>query len=168
MERRKPAPRPRRQHRVLLALIAAVVLLLAVAVPALGGRDYYDVLGVPRDAHDRVIKRSYKQLAKRYHPDKNPGDKTAEGKFREVATAYEVLSDSEKRSRLASLWAAAAASSSTLVAAVTPLVALAADLVAVLVAFTGGGPTRDGSGRRRFAMRASGARTGRAAWWTSV
>lgn len=45
-----------------------------------------------------VIKRSYKQLAKRYHPDKNPGDKTAEGKFREVATAYEVLSDSEKRS----------------------------------------------------------------------
>lgn len=55
MERRKPAPRPRRQHRVLLALIAAVVLLLAVAVPALGGRDYYDVLGVPRDAHDRTF-----------------------------------------------------------------------------------------------------------------
>lgn len=83
---------------MLLAVLSSVVLLLVVAVPALAGRDYYEVLGVPRDAHDRVIKRSYKQLAKRYHPDKNPGDKTAEAKFREVATAYEVLTDSEKRS----------------------------------------------------------------------
>lgn len=53
MERRKHATRPRRQRQVLLALLAAVVLLLAVAIPAFAGRDYYEVLGVPRDAHDR-------------------------------------------------------------------------------------------------------------------
>lgn len=55
MERRKHNFRPRSQHWVLLAWLAAVMLLLAVAVPALAGRDYYDVLGVPRDAHDRTF-----------------------------------------------------------------------------------------------------------------
>ena len=63
----------------------------------MGKRDYYAVLGVSRDSGDDEIKRSYRQMALRYHPDKNPGDKTAEDKFKEAAEAYEVLRDSEKR-----------------------------------------------------------------------
>jgi molecular chaperone DnaJ len=60
-------------------------------------RDYYDVLGVTRGASTQEIKRTYRKLARKYHPDVNPEDKTAEGKFKEVAAAYEVLSDQEKR-----------------------------------------------------------------------
>ena len=62
-------------------------------------RDYYEVLGVDKNADDATIKKAYRQLAKKYHPDLNPGDKQAESKFKEVNEAYEVLSDSEKKSR---------------------------------------------------------------------
>ena len=60
-------------------------------------RDYYEVLGVSRDADDAAIKKAYRQLAKKYHPDTNPGDKEAEAKFKEASEAYAVLSDAEKR-----------------------------------------------------------------------
>ncbi|VBB45083.1 chaperone Hsp40, co-chaperone with DnaK [uncultured Desulfatiglans sp.] len=60
-------------------------------------RDYYEVLGVPRNAGDDDIKRAYRQLALKYHPDRNPGDREAEEHFKEAAEAYEVLRDHEKR-----------------------------------------------------------------------
>ena len=60
-------------------------------------RDYYEVLGLRRGASESEIKRAYRKLARRYHPDVNPGDKAAEGKFKELSEAYEVLSDAEKR-----------------------------------------------------------------------
>ena len=60
-------------------------------------RDYYEVLGVGRNADSKEIKRAYRKLAKKYHPDMNPGDKQAEQKFKEVTEAYNVLSDSEKK-----------------------------------------------------------------------
>ncbi len=62
-------------------------------------RDYYEVLGLGRDADLQQIKTTYRKLALQYHPDKNPGDKEAEEKFKEAAEAYAVLSDSEKRAR---------------------------------------------------------------------
>ncbi len=60
-------------------------------------RDYYEVLGVDKKASEDEIKRAYRRMAIKYHPDKNPGDKEAEAKFKECAEAYEVLSDAEKR-----------------------------------------------------------------------
>jgi molecular chaperone DnaJ len=60
-------------------------------------RDYYEVLGVARDASIDDIKKAYRKLALQYHPDKNPGNKEAEEKFKEISEAYEVLSDTEKR-----------------------------------------------------------------------
>ncbi len=60
-------------------------------------RDYYEVLGVSKSADENEIKKAYRKLAKKYHPDANPGDKEAEEKFKEVGEAYEVLSDSQKR-----------------------------------------------------------------------
>ena len=62
-------------------------------------RDYYEVLGVAKTANDDEIKKAYRSLAKKYHPDMNPGDKEAEVKFKEVNEAYAVLSDSEKRQK---------------------------------------------------------------------
>lgn len=60
-------------------------------------RDYYDVLGVPRTASTAEIKKVFRQLAMKYHPDKNPGDTEAEARFKEVAEAYEILGDDQKR-----------------------------------------------------------------------
>ena len=62
-------------------------------------RDYYEVLGVEKNASDAEIKKAYRKLAMKYHPDQNPGDHTAEEKFKEINEAYEVLSDADKRAR---------------------------------------------------------------------
>ncbi len=60
-------------------------------------RDYYEILGVPRSAKEEEIKKTYRKLARKYHPDLNPNNKQAEEKFKEIQEAYEVLSDAEKR-----------------------------------------------------------------------
>ena len=62
-------------------------------------RDYYEVLGVEKTASADEIKRAYKKMAIQYHPDRNPGDKDAEAKFKEAAEAYDVLRDPDKRQR---------------------------------------------------------------------
>ncbi len=62
-------------------------------------RDYYEVLGVSKTATADEIKKAYRKLAIKYHPDKNPGDKAAEEKFKEAAEAYEVLSNDDKRQK---------------------------------------------------------------------
>jgi molecular chaperone DnaJ len=64
---------------------------------AAGDRDYYEVLGVKKTASQDEIKKAYRKLARQYHPDANPNDPKAEGKFKEVSSAYEVLSDADKR-----------------------------------------------------------------------
>ena len=60
-------------------------------------RDYYEVLGVAKNASEEEIKKAYRKLAMKHHPDRNPDSKTAEGKFKEVKEAYEMLSDAQKR-----------------------------------------------------------------------
>ena len=62
-------------------------------------RDYYEVLGVSKGASEQEIKKAYKKMAIKYHPDRNPGDKEAEEKFKEAAEAYDVLHDPQKRQR---------------------------------------------------------------------
>ena len=62
-------------------------------------RDFYEILGVPKDADNTAIRKAYRKMAMQFHPDKNPGDKAAEEKFKEAAEAYEVLSDENKRAR---------------------------------------------------------------------
>ncbi len=63
----------------------------------MAGKDYYSLLGVKRDASEREIKQAYRKLARKYHPDVNSGDKSAEAQFKQINEAYEVLSDKEKR-----------------------------------------------------------------------
>lgn len=65
----------------------------------MAGKDYYKILGVKRDASEQEIKQAYRRLARQYHPDVNPGDKTAEAKFKEINEAHEVLSDKDKRQK---------------------------------------------------------------------
>src|SRR3981189_3364173 len=60
-------------------------------------QDYYEVLGSPRTATEDQIRKEYRKLARKYHPDVNPGDKSAEEKFKDINEAYEVLSDADKR-----------------------------------------------------------------------
>ena len=62
-------------------------------------RDYYEVLGVDKSASQDDIKKAYRKLAMQYHPDRNPGDKSAEEKFKEINEAYEVLGDEDKRAK---------------------------------------------------------------------
>src|SRR5438874_108186 len=62
-------------------------------------RDYYEILGVTKSASVDEIKKSYRKVAMQYHPDRNPGDKSAEEKFKEAAEAYEILSDQDKRAQ---------------------------------------------------------------------
>ncbi|KAF1319035.1 Chaperone dnaj, partial [Globisporangium splendens] len=84
-----------RGFRVALLLAA----LVALCVGVLAGRDYYEVLGVTRDASTAEIKRAFRKLSLKHHPDKNPGDEDAQKKFAEVASAYDVLSDEEKKAK---------------------------------------------------------------------
>ena len=65
----------------------------------MAGKDYYKILGVSRGASEREIKQAYRRLARKYHPDVNPGDKSAEARFKQINEAYEVLSDKEKRQK---------------------------------------------------------------------
>src|SRR6186713_739822 len=62
-------------------------------------RDYYEILGVTKSASQDEIKKAYRKVAMQFHPDRNPGDKSAEEKFKEAAEAYEVLSDADKRAQ---------------------------------------------------------------------
>jgi len=62
-------------------------------------QDYYEVLGVPRTATEDDIKKAYRKLARKFHPDVNPGDTTAEEQFKDIGEAYAVLSDPDKRKR---------------------------------------------------------------------
>lgn len=66
-------------------------------------RDYYEVLGVEKNAEEAAIKKAYRVLAKKYHPDMNPGDAEAEKKFKEASEAYAVLSDPEKDASMTSM-----------------------------------------------------------------
>src|SRR6267143_6457682 len=66
-------------------------------MPATSKQDYYEMLGVSRDAKADEIRKSYRKLARKYHPDLNPGDKAAEDRFKKVQEAYDVLSDAKKR-----------------------------------------------------------------------
>ena len=66
-------------------------------MPTTTKQDYYEVLGVPRKAAVKDIRQAYRRLARKYHPDLNPGDKSAEEQFKQIQEAYDVLSDSKKR-----------------------------------------------------------------------
>lgn len=82
------------RYRVGLLLLA---ILFSLALASLGAKSYYEVLQVPKGASDEQIKRAYRKLALKYHPDKNQGNEEANKRFAEINNAYEVLTDSEKR-----------------------------------------------------------------------
>jgi len=65
----------------------------------MAGKDYYSLLGIPKNAPDKDVKAAYRRLARKYHPDVNPGDKVAEARFKEINEAFEVISDVQKRKR---------------------------------------------------------------------
>src|SRR4030066_673630 len=65
----------------------------------MAGKNFYDILGLKKDATDKEIKQAFRRLARKHHPDVNPSDKSAEAKFKEINAAYEVLSDKEKRQK---------------------------------------------------------------------
>ena len=65
----------------------------------MAGKDYYNLLGIPKNAADKDVKAAYRRLARKYHPDVNPGDKSAEARFKEINEAFEVLSDPDKRKK---------------------------------------------------------------------
>lgn len=83
--------------RVFFMRFASLVAGLALLTAVFAGRDFYQILGVSRNASDKEIKAAYRQLSKKYHPDKNSGDDSAQAKFMEIGGAYEVLIDAEKR-----------------------------------------------------------------------
>ncbi|KAH8489092.1 hypothetical protein H0E87_024654 [Populus deltoides] len=85
------------QHRRSKLLLLLCVALSYYAIIAIAGKSYYEVLQVPKGASDEQIKRAYRKLALKYHPDKNQGNEEANLRFAEINNAYEVLSDSEKR-----------------------------------------------------------------------
>src|SRR5436853_4103333 len=83
-----------------------------IRLMSLDYKDYYKILGVDKNASQKDIQKAYRKLARKYHPDVNPDDKTAEEKFKDVREAYDVLSDPEKRQRydqLGANWKAGAA-----------------------------------------------------------
>ncbi len=65
----------------------------------MAGKDYYGILGIPKNAPDKDVKAAYRKMARKYHPDVNPGDKAAEARFKQINEAFEVLSDAEKRKK---------------------------------------------------------------------
>nr|GMD12110.1 DnaJ protein ERDJ3B-like [Ipomoea batatas] len=77
--------------------LLVLLLCLSYSLIAIAAKSYYDILQVPKGASEDQIKRAYRKLALKYHPDKNPGNEEANKKFAEINNAYEVLSDSEKR-----------------------------------------------------------------------
>lgn len=95
--RTRTSPRPKRRSGDVLLYILLFAIIFEEATLAYAGRDYYDILGVARDADGPSIKRAFRKLAREHHPDKNQGDKTSEKLYVELNQAYEVLSDEGKR-----------------------------------------------------------------------
>ncbi|KAK4737992.1 hypothetical protein R3W88_001689 [Solanum pinnatisectum] len=83
-----------RRSKLLILLLCCLSYTLSIAIAA---KSYYDILQIPKGASDEQIKRAYRKLALKYHPDKNQGNEEANKKFAEISNAYEVISDSEKR-----------------------------------------------------------------------
>ena len=84
-------------HLRLGSILLILMLTLLIGVAQAADRDFYKILDLKRNAKDSDIKKAYRKLTLLYHPDKNPGDESAKLKFHDVAAAYEVLSDNEKR-----------------------------------------------------------------------
>lgn len=80
-----------------MRLLRIVLFVTSIISAVLAGQDYYKLLGVDRNADEKQIRNAYRQLSKKYHPDKNPDDESAQHKFMEISNAYDVLMDSEKR-----------------------------------------------------------------------